>query len=40
MLKLRINKYNEEYRVFAFGSLDIPKLWCPKEIMDTKNKYA
>jgi len=32
--------HNEEHSVFAFGSLDIPKLSCPKEIMDKDNNYA
>lgn len=30
----------EEHKVFAFGSLDVPKLSCPKEIMDKENNYA
>lgn len=32
--------YDEEHTVFAFGSLDVPKLTCPKEIMDKENNYA
>lgn len=32
--------HDEEHRVFAFGSLDVPKLSCPKEIMDKDNNYA
>lgn len=30
----------ERHKVFAFGSLDVPKLSCPKEIMDKDNNYA
>lgn len=30
----------ERHKIFAFGSLDIPKLSCPKEIMDKNNNYA
>lgn len=32
--------HGEEHWVFAFGSLDVPKLSCPKEIMDKDNNYA
>ena len=32
--------HGEEHKVFAFGSLDVPKLFCPKEIMDKENNYA
>lgn len=32
--------HGERHRVFAFGSLDVPKLSCPKEIMDKDNNYA
>ncbi|CAI2363712.1 unnamed protein product [Moneuplotes crassus] len=30
----------EESVVFAFGSLDVPRLICPKEIMDENNNYS
>ena len=30
----------ERHKIFAFGSLDIPKIYCPKEIMDKDNKYS
>lgn len=30
----------QENVVLAFGSLDVPKLICPKEIMDEENKYS
>ena len=30
----------ERHKIFAFGSLDVPKLSCPKEIMDKDNNYA
>jgi len=39
-IKVENRQYNEEYKVFAFGCLDVPKLCCPKEIMDKKNNYA
>jgi hypothetical protein len=37
---IRNLNHGEEHWVFAFGSLDVPKLSCPKEIMDKENNYA
>lgn len=39
-VKVENREYGEEHRVFAFGSLDVPKLSCPKEILDKENNYA
>jgi hypothetical protein len=39
-VKIKNETHGEEHRVFAFGSLDVPKLFCPKEIMDVENKYS
>lgn len=39
-VKIINETYEEEQLVLAFGSLDVPKLICPKEIMDEENKYA
>jgi hypothetical protein len=39
-VRVRNETHHEDHRVFAFGSLDVPKLSCPKEIMDTDNNYA
>lgn len=39
-VRVRNETHQEDHRVFAFGSLDVPKLSCPKEIMDKENNYA
>lgn len=39
-LKVRNETFDEEHLILGFGSLDIPKLICPKEIMNEDKKYS